>query len=91
MLILMIAIFYFMIIRPNSKQQKKHRELVQALSAGTEVVTSGGLIGKITTVHENFVTLEISDGVEIVMQRGSVGAILPKDTIKNIAKGAKSD
>ncbi len=82
--ILLIVVFYFLLIRPQSKRAKEHRELVSALGNGDEVVTNGGILGKIIEVKDNFVELEISDNVSIKMQRASIGAVLPKGTIKSI-------
>jgi preprotein translocase subunit YajC len=80
---LMLVVFYFMLIRPQQKKEKERRAMIDALSVGSEVVTGGGVLGKVTTLGEQFVTLEIADGVEIKVQRHSIGAVLPKDTIKH--------
>jgi preprotein translocase subunit YajC len=80
---LLIAIFYFMLIRPQQKKQKEHRAMVDALSVGTEIVTGGGVLGKVTEVGEQFLTVEVADGVNIKIQRHSISAVLPKDTIKH--------
>ena len=82
----MILIFYFILIRPQSKRAKEHRELVAGLSKGDEVVTNGGILGKITAVSEQFITLEVSDNVELKIQRQSVGTVLPKGSIKAAVK-----
>ena len=84
----LIVLFYFFLIRPQSKRHKQHKEMVAALQKGEEVVTTGGLLGKITNVGENFITLEISKDVSIHVQRNSVQAVMPKGTIKEQA-GAK--
>ncbi len=81
-LIILFAVFYFMLIRPQMKRAKEHRKLVAELAKGDEVVTSGGLGGRITSVGDSFVTLEISEGVEIKLQRDAVTAVLPKGTLK---------
>lgn len=87
-LILMFVILYFLMIRPQMKRQKEHRNLVANLAKGDEVITSGGLLGKITKVQENYITVEISQQedkpVEIIMQRQSVASVLPKGTIKTL-------
>jgi len=87
-LILMFVILYFLMIRPQMKRQREHRNLVANLAKGDEVVTGGGLLGKITKVQENHVTLEISkngeQSVEILLQRQSVASVLPKGTIKSL-------
>ncbi|MCG5535694.1 preprotein translocase subunit YajC [Ectothiorhodospira mobilis] len=78
------AIMYFLIIRPQSKRAKEHKNMVDNLSKGDEIVTNGGLVGRITQVHENFLKVEASDGVELVVQRQSVAAVLPKGTLKDL-------
>ena len=78
----LIVLFYFFLIRPQSKRHKQHKEMVAALQKGEEVVTTGGLLGKITSVGENFITLEISRDVSIHVQKNSVQAIMPKGTMK---------
>jgi preprotein translocase subunit YajC len=78
----LIVLFYFFLIRPQSKRHKQHKEMVSALQKGEEVVTTGGLLGKITSVGENFITLEISKDVSIQVQKNSVQAVMPKGTIK---------
>jgi preprotein translocase subunit YajC len=80
----MMVIFYFFLIRPQNKRAKEHRELVSALSKGDEVVTSGGILGKVTKVSDEYVTIEIANQLEIKLQKGSVQATLPKGTIKSI-------
>ncbi|WP_425451382.1 preprotein translocase subunit YajC [Wenzhouxiangella sediminis] len=80
-LILIVVIFWFLLIRPQMKRNKQHRELVAGLSAGDEVVTAGGMLGKITEVGESFVSLELTDGVVIKLQRHSVAQVVPKGTI----------
>jgi len=72
MLVLMFAIFYFLLIRPQQKRAKQHRELVSALKSGDQVVTAGGLYGKVAAVEETTVTIEVATGVKIKMNRSSV-------------------
>lgn len=79
----MFAIFYFLLIRPQAKRAKEHKAMVAALAKGDEVVTAGGVLGRITHVGENFVTLEIADKVEIRVQRPAIQAVMPKGTIKS--------
>jgi preprotein translocase subunit YajC len=81
--VMLIVVFYFLLIRPQQKKQKEHSAMVSALSVGTEIVTGGGVLGKVTEVGDQFLTVEIADGVNIKIQRHSIGAVLPKDTIKN--------
>ena len=78
----LVVLFYFFLIRPQSKRQKEHKEMVGGLQKGEEVITTGGLLGKITNVGENFVTMEISKDACIHVQKNSIQAIMPKGTIK---------
>jgi len=82
-LILIFVIFYFLIIRPQVKRAKEHKKLTESVSKGDEVVTGGGLLGKVTDVNDNFVTLEIAEGTEVKVQRQSVASLVPKGTIKS--------
>ncbi|MAR90733.1 MAG: preprotein translocase subunit YajC [Pseudomonadota bacterium] len=84
MLIIMVAIFYFMIIRPQSKRNKMHKELMEGLSKGDEVVLSGGMMGKVTKVTEEYVVVEVANNTEISFQKAAVTATLPKGTLKGI-------
>ncbi len=81
-LILIFVVFYFLLIRPQSKRAKEHKAMVEALSKGDEVVTAGGILGKITDVGDQFITLEVSSGVSLKVQRHTVGAVMPKGTVK---------
>lgn len=78
----LVVLFYFFLIRPQNKRQKEHRQMVAGLQKGEEVITTGGLLGKITNVGENFVTLEISKDVSIHVQKNSIQTIMPKGTLK---------
>ncbi|HEX9585496.1 MAG TPA: preprotein translocase subunit YajC [Gammaproteobacteria bacterium] len=82
-LIVIFAVFWFLLIRPQQKRQKEHKALVEGLSKGDEVVTNGGLLGKITKVGDNFVTLEIADGLKVQVQRMAVAQLMPKGTMKS--------
>lgn len=84
LIVVMLVVFYFLLIRPQQKRAKEHRELVNALSKGDEVMTSGGILGRITKVTDDYVSVEIADNLEIKLQKGSVQATLPKGTIKSI-------
>lgn len=84
--ILMIVIMYFLLIRPQNKRAKEHRELISQLAQGDEVITTGGIVGRIVNVSEQYLMLEVADGVEILVQRHHVGVVLPKDTIKSLKK-----
>ena len=81
--IVMIVVFYFLLIRPQSKRAKEHRAMVAALEVGAEVATSGGIIGKVTEVSEQFLTVEIAPGVNVKVQRHTVSQVLPKGTMKS--------
>jgi preprotein translocase subunit YajC len=83
MMVVFIAIFYFLLIRPQQKKAKEHQNLVSKLAAGDEVVTSGGILGRITDVGDTFVTLEVAEGVRIKVQRIQIGALVPKGTLKS--------
>ncbi len=76
------AIMYFMIIRPQNKRAKEHKALLDSLGKGDEIVTNGGLLGRITGLEENFVTIQVADGVEVQVQRQAVAAVMPKGTMK---------
>ena len=82
--LLLFVIFYFMIIRPQSKRQKEQRNMVTALSNGDEVVTNGGLVGKIVKAGDTYLALELATGVEVKVQRNAVAQVLPKGTLKSI-------
>lgn len=82
-IVVIFVLFYFLLIRPQQKRQKQHKEMVAALSKGDEVVTVGGTLGKITDVGENFITVEIAQGVQIKVQRTAVQAMMPKGTMKD--------
>ena len=79
MIVIFVA-FYFLLIRPQQKRQKAHTELVGALSTGDEVLTAGGILGKVTAVSEHYATLKIADDVEVKVQKSTVSAVVPKGT-----------
>jgi preprotein translocase subunit YajC len=81
-MVLIFVVFYFLLIRPQTKRAKEHRALIAALEVGTEVATSGGIIGKVTEVSEQFLTVEIADNVQVKVQRHTVAQVLPKGTLK---------
>ena len=81
-LILIFVVFYFVLIRPQTKKQKEHQEMVNALEVGNEVVTAGGILGKIQEMNENYVQLEISENVTIKILRQTISSLLPKGTIR---------
>ena len=78
-----IALFYFMLIRPQQRRAKEHQTLVSKLASGDEVVTSGGLLGRITDVGDTFVTLEVAEGVRVKVQKAKIAQLMPKGTLKN--------
>ncbi len=82
-LILIFVVFYFLLIRPQAKRAKEHKAMVAALSVGDEVVTSGGILGKVTEVSDQFLTIEVAEGVRVKVQRHTVSGLLPKGTYKN--------
>ena len=78
-----IGLLYFMLIRPQQRRAKEHQALVGKLAAGDEVVTNGGLLGKVTEVGELFVTLEVADGVRVKVQKMQIAQLMPKGTLKS--------
>ena len=82
-LIGLFVVFYFLLIRPQMKRAKEQKNMVASLAKGDEVVTSGGLLGKVTKVGDNFINMEISDGLEVKVQKQSVASLVPKGTIKS--------
>ena len=81
-LVLMFVVLYFIMIRPQMKKQKEHRAMIDALAKGDEVVTAGGLLGKVTKLGEGYLSVEVANGVEVQLQRSAVVQVLPKGTIK---------
>ena len=81
-MVAIFVIFYFLLIRPQQKKAKVHRAMVADLSRGDEVVTNGGVLGKITDTDDNFVTVEVASGVELRVQRFAISQMMPKGTIK---------
>jgi preprotein translocase subunit YajC len=83
-MILMFVVLWFLMIRPQMKKSKEHKALLAALSKGDEVVTQGGILGRIVKVDETYVTVEIAAGTEVVVQKPSIGLVLPKGTLKSL-------
>ena len=83
-LVLIFVVFYFFLIRPQTKRQKEHKEMVSKLAVGDEIVTAGGVLGKVTELGDQFVQVEVADGVRIKIQRHTIGAVMPKGTIKSV-------
>jgi preprotein translocase subunit YajC len=82
-MVVFIVIFYFLLMRPQQKKNKEHQQLLSKLAVGDEVVTNGGMLGRITDVGDSFVTLEVADGVRIKIQKFQVSALMPKGTLRN--------
>lgn len=82
-IVVIFVVFYFMLIRPQVKRQKQHREMVTALGKGDEVVTTGGLLGKVTEVGDSFVDLKLADNLVVKLQKHAIAAVMPKGTIKS--------
>jgi preprotein translocase subunit YajC len=83
-IVLMFVLLYFMLIRPQMKRAKDHKAMIAALEKGAEVVTSGGIVGRITKLSDAYVTIEIAPNTEIVVQKQAVQTLLPKGTMKAI-------
>ncbi len=83
MLVVLFVVFYFLLIRPQTKRAKEHKQMVEALAKGDEVVTNGGLLGKIISLGDNFIVLEVDANMQIKVQRQAVAAVMPKGTMKN--------
>ena len=81
-LVLMFVVLYFVMIRPQMKKQKEHRAMIDSLAKGDEVVTSGGVVGKVAKMGDNYVGLEVASGVEIQIQHSAVTLVLPKGSLK---------
>jgi preprotein translocase subunit YajC len=83
LLVAFVGLFYFMLIRPQQKRAREHQALVSKLAAGDEVVTGGGLLGRVTDVGDTFVTLEVADGVRVKVQKVQITQLMPKGTLKS--------
>ena len=81
-LVLMFVVLYFIMIRPQMKRQKEHRAMVQALAKGDEVVIGGGMLGRVTRMSEQYMHVEIANGIEVQVQRAAVLQVLPKGSLK---------
>ena len=82
-LVLIFGVFYFLLIRPQNKRQKEHKELVANIAVGDEVATAGGVLGTVTEVRDQFVHVQVADGVVLKIQRHTIGAVMPKGTVKS--------
>jgi preprotein translocase subunit YajC len=83
MIVVMFGALYFLMIRPQQKKMKEHQSLVSRLAAGDEVVTSGGLLGRVTEVGDAFVTIEVAEGVRVKVQKVQITQLVPKGTMKS--------
>jgi len=81
-IVLMFVVLYFLMIRPQMKRQKEQKSMIDALAKGDEVITAGGLLGKVTKVSDAYITVEVAAGTEVVMQKSAVTLLLPKGSIK---------
>jgi len=84
LIVLMFGVLYFLMIRPQMKRAKEHKTMIEALQKGDEIVTAGGVLGRIVRLNENYVGIEIANGVEIQVQRPAVQLVLPKGTLKTL-------
>lgn len=84
LIVVMFGVLYFLMIRPQMKRAKEHKAMIEALQKGDEVESAGGILGRVTKINDNYVSVEVSQGVEVQMSRAAVGKVLPKGTIKNI-------
>lgn len=82
-IIIIFVLFYFVLIRPQQKRQKEHKQMVEALAAGDEIVSGGGVLGKVTDVGDQLVTVEIANNVVVKMQKHTISQVLPKGTMKS--------
>nr|VFK50682.1 MAG: preprotein translocase subunit YajC [Candidatus Kentron sp. TUN]VFK53291.1 MAG: preprotein translocase subunit YajC [Candidatus Kentron sp. TUN]VFK54105.1 MAG: preprotein translocase subunit YajC [Candidatus Kentron sp. TUN] len=87
-MIVLFALLWFLLIRPQQKRAKEHRNMVSALSKDDEVVTSGGILGRIVYLNDNFVTLEVAENVDVTVQRHAIASLMPKGTIKTENEGS---
>ena len=83
-IILMFVLLYFLMIRPQMKRAKEQKAMIDALQKGDEVVTGGGILGKVSKITDSYVSIEVADKVEVTVQRPSIQLVLPKGTIKNL-------
>ena len=81
-ILLMFVVLYFIMIRPQMKRQKETRAMLEALAVGDEIITVGGILGKVTAIKDQNITVEIASGTEVIMQKGAITAVLPKGSLK---------
>ena len=83
-IVLMFVVLYFLMIRPQMKRAKEHKAMIEALQKGDEVVTAGGMVGRVSKIGDSYVSLQVADNVEVTVQRPSVQLVLPKGTLKTL-------
>lgn len=83
-LVFLVVLFYFMLIRPQMKRSREHRDMLGKLAKGDEVITTGGLCGVVREIGENFLTVEVADGVAVRMQKSAIASVLPKGSLKSL-------
>ena len=83
-IVLVFVVFYFVLIRPQTKRAKEHDTMIASLSRGDEVVTTGGILGKIIEIGDNFILVEVADNTQVKIQKQAISALMPKGTIKNL-------
>jgi len=81
-MVAIFVVFYFLLIRPQQKKAKEHRAMIEAVEKGNEIVTSGGMVGRVSKLTDQYVTIEVAQGVEVTLQRQAIAQLLPKGTIK---------
>jgi preprotein translocase subunit YajC len=84
LIVVMFGVLYFLMIRPQMKRAKEHKAMIEALQKGDEVISAGGILGRVAKIDEGYVSLEVAKGVEMQLQRSAVQVVLPKGTIKHI-------
>lgn len=85
LIVVMFGVLYFLMIRPQMKRAKEHKAMVEALQKGDEIISAGGILGRVSKIDDGYVTLEVAKGVEMQLQRSAVQVVLPKGTIKNMS------
>lgn len=83
-LLALFVVFYFLVLRPQQKRAKEHKSMMEALQKGDEIVTAGGVLGKVAKISENYVSVEVAEGVNVNIQKSAIQTVLPKGTIKSI-------
>ncbi len=83
-LILMFVVLWFMMIRPQMKRAKEHKAMIEAMAKGDEIVTQGGMAGRVTEIGDNFIHLEVAEKTNIIIQKQAVSTVLPKGTLKTL-------